>query len=284
MSELASSSSAQRADALFDRDGGRVVPSVFTRGPWDPGLLHGGAVGALFAEAAQEVMAEGFEPVRLTVDLLKPVPLQEMGFDARVVRTGRRLQLIDSELRFEGTLVARASMLALSRSPLDVAGLNPEVEPPTDSPDDASEQWLRDPSSESFVGGGQDFRFLQRGAQAGGVPGVGGSLGEGVAWFRLRRNVFDDGRAPSPLARAAAASDVGGAVSARRGEGMPDVSFVNADISVHLARQPIGEWIRLASSSTWESSGIGAVSSELGDADGTFGRANQALVLEHRSR
>jgi hypothetical protein len=258
--------------ALFERDGGRVVPSVFTRGPWDPGLLHGGAVGALFAEATQEVMADGFVPVRLTVDLLKPVPLQEMGFDARVVRTGRRLQLIDGELRFEGTLVARASLLALSRQPLDVSGFNPPPDAPPDSPEDASEQWLRDPEAESFVGGGQDFRFLARG----------GDLGVGIAWFRLRRDVFDDGRAPSPLARAAAAADVGGAVSARRGEGFPNVSFINADISVHLARPPDGEWIRLASTSTREASGVGAVSAELGDRAGPFGRSNQALVLEVR--
>ena len=119
-----------------------------------------------------------------------------------------------------------------------------------------------------------DFRFILREGQ----------LGGGVAWFRLRRDVFDDGVAPSPLARAAAASDVGGAVSARRGGEFPEVSFINADISVHLARLPDGDWIRLTSSSTWEPTGIGAVSSELSDAAGPFGRAHQALVLELRSR
>jgi hypothetical protein len=255
---------------------------VFTRGPWDPGLLHGGPVGALFAEIGQEVMDPAFEPVRLTVDLLKPVPLKEMGVDARVVRTGRRLQLIDAELRFEGSIVARATLLALRPLPLEGDGFNPEVVVPPDSPDDASDHWGVGPETESFVGGGQDFRFIP-----GGVPGVGGGdgdhgLGEGVAWFRLRRDVFDDGVAPSPLARAVAASDVGGAVSARRGESFPSVSFINADISVHLARPPEGEWIRLASSSRWESSGIGAVAAELGDGRGPFGRANQALVLEAR--
>jgi hypothetical protein len=245
---------------------------VFTRGPWSPDLLHGGAVGALFAETAQEVMVPDGEPVRLTVDLLKPVPLRPMTVSTDVVRTGRRLQLVDTSLRFEGSLGARASLLVLRRSPLEAEGLNPPMAPPDDSPDDASEAWSRDPEAESFVGGGQDFRFLHRGAQ----------LGHGIAWFRLRRDVFDDGVRPSPLARAAAASDVGGAVSARRGEGMADVSFINADISIHLARQPVGEWIRLQSTSTWESTGVGAVASELSDAGGPFGRANQALVLDRR--
>ena len=43
--------------SLWAREGARVVPSVFTRGPWDPGLLHGGAVGALLAEVGQEAVA-----------------------------------------------------------------------------------------------------------------------------------------------------------------------------------------------------------------------------------
>lgn len=258
---------------LFARHGGRVTPTPFTRGPWDPGLLHGGAVGALFAESCQAVMDPAFAAVRLTVDLMKPVPLHEMGVDARVVRTGRRLQLIEADLRFEGTVVSRATLLALRPVPLVGDGFNPDVVPPADGPDDVAQHWGLDERSESFVGGGQDFRFLD-------VPERG--LGHGVAWFRLRRDVFDDGVTPSPLARAAAASDVGGAVSARRGAPFPSVSFINADISVHLARPAEGEWIRLTSSSRWEPTGIGAVASELSDASGRFGWANQALVLEAR--
>ena len=258
--------------SLFARKGGRVTPSPFTRGPWDPGLLHGGPVGALFATVLEEAMDPAYAPVRLTVDLMKPVPMQEMGVDARVVRTGRRLQLLEAELRFDGTIVSRATLLALRPVALAGEGFNPAVVAPADSPDDAVDHWGLDPSSETFIGGGMDFRFVLNEGQ----------LGGGVAWFRLRRDVFDDGVAPSGLARAAAASDVGGAVSARRGAGFPDVSFINADISVHLARVPDGEWIRLTSSSTWEPSGIGAVASELSDATGPFGRANQALVLEAR--
>jgi hypothetical protein len=259
---------------LFGRtgDGGRVMPTPFTRGPWDPGLLHGGPVGALFAETLQDAMDPAFAAVRLTVDLMKPVPMQELTYAATVVRTGRRLQLLEGELRFGGVAVARATLLALRPVPLEGDGFNPDVAAPPDGPDDARDLWGTDPDRESFVGGGMDFRHSVDERE----------LGSGVAWFRLRRDVFDDGVAPSPLARAAAASDVGGAVSARRGGEFPSVSFINADISVHLARPPVGEWIRLSSSSTWEPTGIGAVSSELCDLWGPFGRANQALVLEAR--
>ncbi len=30
------------ADALFERDGSRFVPTELARGPWTPGALHGG--------------------------------------------------------------------------------------------------------------------------------------------------------------------------------------------------------------------------------------------------
>lgn len=256
------------------RDGVAVTPSVFTRGPWDPGLLHGGAVGALLAELAQETMDPAFQATRLTVDLMKPVPLQPMTWSSEVLRTGRRLQLVDVELRFGASLVAKASLLALRPLPFAADGLNPPVGPPADAPDDeVSQVWSDDPEAESFIGGGQEFRFLPN-----------DTLGQGVGWFRLRRPVLDDTSAPpSPMARAVAAADVGGAVSARRSEGFPGaISFVNADISVHLSRPPEGEWIRLASTSRWEPSGIGWVDSEIADVTGRCGAANQALVLDRR--
>lgn len=91
--------------------------------------------------------------------------------------------------------------------------------------------------------------------------------------------LLDGGAAPTPLARAVAAADVGGAVSSRR---EVDASFVNADIAVHLGRAPEGEWIRVGSTSRWEASGIGTVTAELADAGGRFGTSGQSLVLERR--
>ncbi|MDQ3106455.1 MAG: thioesterase family protein [Actinomycetota bacterium] len=252
-------------------DGTTVVPSLFTRGPWDPTLLHGGAVGALLAEVAQAELDPAFSPVRLTVDLMKPVPLRPMVVAVEIVRTGRRLQLLEARLRDGPATVASATLLALRPVDVEDDGWNPPVSPPPDGPDDAeASEWANDPAVEAFVGGGQDFRFL---------PST--TLGTGVGWFRLRRPVLGaDVRANSPLARAVSAADVGGAVSARRQS--PGTSFVNADISVQLGRAPVGEWIRLVSVSRWEASGIGWVASELWDGTGRFGSAHQALVLDRR--
>src|SRR5688500_17351619 len=107
-------------------------------------------------------MDAAYAPVRLTVDLMKPVPLREMGVDAGVVRTGRRLQLLEAELRFDGTIVARATLLALRPVPLEGENFNPAVEAPADSPEDAADHWGLDPESETFIGGAMDFRFILR--------------------------------------------------------------------------------------------------------------------------
>jgi hypothetical protein len=270
LTESTEGAASTASGALFDRKGEWYCPTPFTRGPWDPGLLHGGAVAALFAEVMQEVGDPAYQPVRITIDLMRPVPLVPMGADARVVRQGRRLQLIEADLRLQGTAIARASMLSLRPVALDVDGLNPPPEPLPDGPDDAPETWGMDLDAESFIGGGMTVRFMAE-----------GDLGNGAAWFHLHRDVLA-GRRPSALARAAAAADVGGAVSARRTPEFPRIAFINADISLHLSRLPDGEWIRLASASTWERSGIGTVAGELADATGTFAQCNEALVLEFR--
>ena len=249
---------------LFEPSGGSgFAPTMYTRGPWDPSLQHGGPVAALFATLLERRAADGYQPARLTVDLMRPVPVQPLEAAARVVRTGKRLQLLEGVLTWNGTEVARASLLALRREPVDTAAQNPTLAPSPDDPGTHPEPWMLH-GGESFVGGAMDFRLHDTG------------LGAGVGWFRLHRPVLP-GVPISPLVRAAAASDVGNAVSARRTQ--VAVTFVNADISLSLSRLPEGDWIRLASRSRWETSGIGWVASEIGDRLGQFGAVSNALVL-----
>lgn len=241
------------------------APTVYTRGPWDPGLQHGGPVAALFATLLGREAADGYQPARLTVDLMRPVPVAPLEATTRIVRTGRRLQLLEGAIAWNGTEVARATLLALKVEPVDTGGLNPPLAAYADGPHTLPDPWGPD-DAESFVGGAMDFR----------LQGTG--LGEGVGWFRLRRAVLPE--IPlTPLARAAAASDVGNAVSARRSPGHPRFSFVNADLSLSLSRPPEGEWIRLAARSRWEPTGLGWVSAEIGDERGPFGSVSNALVL-----
>ena len=60
------------ADALFLWEDGRLVPTILTQGPWDPGAQHGGPVCAALAWAAGRVPTlVPMRCARLTVDLLR---------------------------------------------------------------------------------------------------------------------------------------------------------------------------------------------------------------------
>lgn len=256
-------------EPLFRRSSDRsFAPTPYTRGPWDPTTLHGGPVAALFAETLQDELATDAQPARLTVDLVRPVPLAPLELTTVVVRDGRRLQVVTGTLTASAKTVATATLAAVRTVDVDVSGLNPDLAPPPDGPEDADGSWQAPPTSESFVGGSMDFSFVR----------VGG-IGHGIAWLRLRRQVLDD-RPISPLARAAAAGDVGGAVSSRRGETMPPVSFPNADLSVSLSRPPEGEWLRMEADSRWEANGVGWALSRMSDHRGEVGAVSNALVLE----
>ena len=255
-------------EALFEpRADGVYQPSVFTRGPWDPGLLHGGPVAALLGELLHDVAGADMQPVRLTVDLMRPVPLAPLTVTTAVLRTGRRLSVVEGTVTAGGKPVARATLTLLRAAPMDASALNPPLVAPPDGPQDANSAWGPPRTGESFVGGSMDFHF-------GELLG----LGHGYAWLRLHRPVLPD-REISPLARAAAAADVGNAVSSRRDPSLPRFSFVNADLSLSLGRLPEGEWVRLESRSRWEATGIGLVRSTMSDAQGDVGAVSNALVL-----
>jgi hypothetical protein len=251
--------------ALFEPAGPAFRPGPHCRGPWDPGLLHGGAVGALLAEALQDVLV-GYQPARLVINLLRPAPMDDLVVDTRVVRTGARLGLAEALVTAAGKLVTTASLLGIA--PADLGGPPQESGPPPDSPEEAENRWGHSGDEEAFIGGGLAFRFAVQSDPA----------SAGAAWFRLVRPVLA-GREPSPLARVAAAADVPSAVAVFDGVRFDGVGFINADISFHLYRLPQGEWVRLTATSRWEPNGLGTVSAAVWDTTGRVGTAGQALVL-----
>ena len=58
--------------------------------------------------------------------------------------------------------------------------------------------------------------------------------------------------------------------------------FINTELTVHLHRQPAGEWIGIDAYSVYEPDGVGAAFSVLHDEQGPIGRGAQALYLDTR--
>jgi acyl-Coa thioesterase superfamily protein/acyl-CoA thioesterase superfamily protein len=244
------------------------VPTGHARGPWDPGQLHGGAPGALIAEAVQ---ADGYLVARVTLDFLAPVPMAPLTIAARTTKTGRNLQVAEAEMEAEGRTVLRARAVRLRRGhvelPADVSG----ADAPADGPDAGRPGTfpLDDGQAEGFHLSAMDIRFID------------GDYGKGPAraWFRLQRPLIDDAPA-SPLARAVAAADFGNGIS--RVVDFADYLFVNTDLTVHLHREPQGEWVLVDARTRLEPHGAGLAHSILSDERGQLGLAAQSLFVASR--
>jgi hypothetical protein len=104
-------------------------------------------------------------------------------------------------------------------------------------------------------------------------------LGPGRVWMRLQMPLLP-GEPATPLARVAAVADFGNGVSAS----LPfdRFLFINADLTIHLARAPQGEWIGLDARTHLSPGGVGLSESVLHDEDGPIGRAFQTLVVQPR--
>src|SRR6266516_4040779 len=82
---------------------GHYRATAATAGPWDPGSQHGGPPAALLATAIEACDAvPGLRLARLTVELLRPVPVGEVVVQAHVLRPGRRVRLIEAQLEADG--------------------------------------------------------------------------------------------------------------------------------------------------------------------------------------
>ena len=274
---------AAQEQVLFEAlPDGRFLPTDFSRGPWSPDALHGGPVAALVTGAAEGHEVDRSNPmqvVRLTLELLRPVPLEPLTLSLRTTRRGRKVQLIEVDVsagvrEVARALVLRARQLPLDLPPLPAAGSTATGDAvgavPAPGPQDARRP-ERDHLWTAFHNSGMDMRYV-----AGGWL----SSGPATAWFRLTCPVVQ-GWPVTPAMRAAAAADFGNGISML----LPfeEWSFVNPDLTMYLDRQPVGEWVCLdATTSVRAETGLGLAQSTLFDEHGAIGRALQTLVIEPR--
>lgn len=253
-----------------------ALPGPLTAGPWAKDAQHGGPVAALLARTAEAVPAPvPMEVVRLSVELLRPVPLAPLEPAAGVTRPGSRIQVVDASLSAGGTVVAVARALRVRVAEVPVP--HQETWPPTPSDPLAAVPHAHRPLGAPgalvepvFHLDAMEMRFIEGSWESG---------GHAVVWQRLRVPVVG-GEQPSPLQRAAAAADSGNGIS--RVVPFEDYVFVNPDLTVGLSRPPVGEWIGLDVRTRLNSAGWGQAESLLFDTSGPFGRAIQSLFVDRR--
>jgi len=233
--------------------------------------------------AAFERMQPGGELriARLGFELLRPIPFAPLTLATSIVRPGRRVQELAGELLSGEDLICRASALRVQEVPagLPAAALSERGGGPPSAtaqetmpgPDAGTpiRFALDDSAEDGFAASAMEMRWLED-------PWT---LGPARVWMRLRHPLLA-GEALTPLARLAATADFGNGVSAA----LPfdQYLFINADLTIHLHRQPRGEWIGLDARTLLHGGGMGLAESVLHDVHGAVGRAFQTLVVQPR--
>ena len=256
--------------SIFEPAGdGQFVPTEAALSPWTDHALHGSPPTMLMAREIERFQPEQEMFVtRLTVELLRPVGRTPLAVRCRLVRPGRKVQLVEASLWSGEQEVARATALRIRRAEVDVPS---SAEPPTHASPESLSEWTggyRDGPAYHVLG--VDIRTPSEGR---------GWKAPNWAWFRLKLPLLP-GEEPSGLVRICAAADFPNGISfvvdPRK------TSFINPDLSVYMNRLPVGEWV-LVDAKTWlERHGTGLAEGALYDTQGRVGRSIQGLLVEPR--
>jgi hypothetical protein len=247
---------------------GRYLATASTAGPWSPAAQHGGPPSALAARELERHDPDGgMRLARVSVDILRPVPLGELAIRTRTVRPGRRVALLEAVLTADGqdVLVARGWRIATS----DTAPVVGKEDRIPDVP--AAGRAPRFPGG--YTDGyltAIDWRF---------VTGEFDEPGPCQVWARPRISLLP-GEETSPVCRALLVADSGSGVSMVLDP--TKYIFVNVDLTVILHRDPVGEFVLLDAESTMGGTGTGLAVTQLADTTGVFGTCIQTLLVAPR--
>ncbi len=267
------------SDFIYERDGNVFSPTEWTGSPWSAGFQHGGPVNALFATAAQEAASEaGLRPVRLTVDLFRPVPQVPLELSRRFVRKSRRIAVVDAALRLPDSdeTISSASAVLLAPS------------------EGAPRSWTHTPAPPLELAGAQPEEFMPRAMRDKIPPGfhwsfevrMGADEHGAAAWITTPLD-FLEGVPMTPLQRSAAVADLTFGLSGHSllRQQIVDVDawrvpMINVDTTIYWERPPVGEWFGFRHALLTDHEGIGVAEVDLADAEGRLGRSLQAMLAK----
>src|SRR3954454_7274429 len=221
------------SQSFYVTDGdGSFVASELTRGPWDPGAQHAGPPSALLGREIEGLVgSDELQVGRVVFEILRPVPIGPVRIESRVLRPGKKVQLVEASLSGEAGELMRATAWLLRKSELDL----PEGAVADDAPPPGPEQgWTPE-----FFPTGQDVGY-HTAMEWKAVAGAFLEAGPATVWMRMRQPLVV-GEEPSALQRALVAADVGNGISAVLD--WREYVFINVDLTVHFERMPEGEWV-----------------------------------------
>lgn len=247
--------------SFFTRAGVALTPTDMARSMWDDDQMHGVALSGALARGLEQAVRglgrDDLRPARYTVDLFRPARMTECLVTTEVVREGPRLCLVDAVLTQAGERVARASGLFLLPTastagevwePSERTGPPPlDVAPPTEEP--------HVPFFHSSAGWSQSFGLHQNPSRK-------------ASWSTAVPVVA--GEQTTPFQAVAALAD-GASMVTNWGE--RGIEHINTDITLALAREPVGVSIGMAALDRVEDTGIAVGTAAVFDRSGPLGTA-----------
>ncbi len=253
--------------------------TVLSNAGWYEEGQHGGSLAALIVGHVQTVPTlTPMEISRVTVELFRIVPLVKLRIATEIVREGKRIQTVVAQVMDEqDNLLSQATVqrLRIADRPVPDASHhrpNPDLIDPSEITERVGKAW--------GVGEEGKIMFHRHAMEVREAIGGFGQPGPATVWFRFRRPVIE-GQPNDPVQLAVAAGDFCNGISSSLD--MSRWVFMNPDLTVHLARHPVGEWVALDARSYYEDTGRGLAGGDLYDTFGWFGRSNQSLYLDYTS-
>jgi Thioesterase-like superfamily len=239
-----------------------------TAAPWGTGSQHGGPPSALLGRSIQRCQPRADMMItRFTCEILGPIPVGDIQIQARLARPGRSVELLEATASAGGREVARAAAWRVLRT------TSPPVPPRLPAPPPLPAGPPAVPPADWADGYISAIELRQ----------AGGSLrapGPAALWARVRYPLVPD-EEPTGLERVLAIADSGSGVSWEL-----DISrwlFINPELTVHLHREAVGEWICLDAQTAISEGGAGLATSVLSDRDGPVGVGAQSLLITPRT-
>ncbi|WP_019201832.1 acyl-CoA thioesterase domain-containing protein [Tsukamurella sp. 1534] len=241
----------QQVSPQFIRDGEGFSSLPAAEGRWAPGTLAGPAVAGLLAQVLDGAFGEGLVPARWHCDLFRMVRAGHVDVRTRLVRSGRRIRVAEAEIVQNDTTVVRASATFYHRAPQPDGHAWSDPDEPAPAP--SNEYRL------SMAAGDGDYAPFEGGARW--------NTPDRKRLWTVGWRVLD-GEETTPFARAAMVSDCTNLVT---GMGTGGVQTINGDVSMALARAPIGDEIGLEADQHLLVDGVSAASASMFDRHGRFG-------------
>lgn len=252
--------------AFFERlDDSRFRATNAVSGAWNVEEQHVAPALGLLTHAVEHAFAarfsEGFRLSRLSFDILGVIPIEVVEVDARVVRPGRTVELVEASLSHAGrpAVILRAWLVAHH----DTTELAGTAFPPMPRRAELAEWTGFDEWPGEFV------RSVD-------VAGRRLEQGRAQAWLRPRVPLLEH-EAISPTVRLLSILDISNGITPRFSP--RTTLFPNVDLTAHLFAEPRGEWLGFDTTVAYGTGGLGLTHTVLHDEHGPIGTSVQSLTV-----